>query len=62
MKEIIDRFGVRNNKFWEEIIHLLPLHYLVTDWMVNKDMALHKITELFTELFSAYPNMTSKFR
>jgi hypothetical protein len=25
-------------------------------------MALHKITELYTEWFSVYPNITSKFR
>jgi hypothetical protein len=25
-------------------------------------MTLHKITELYTELFSVYPNITSKFR
>jgi hypothetical protein len=25
-------------------------------------MALHKITEFYTEFFSDYPNITSKFR
>jgi hypothetical protein len=25
-------------------------------------MTLHKITEFYTELFSVYPNITSKFR
>jgi hypothetical protein len=25
-------------------------------------MTLHKITEYYTELFSVYPNITSKFR
>jgi hypothetical protein len=30
--------------------------------MVYKDMTLHKITEFYTELFSVYHNITSKFR
>jgi hypothetical protein len=25
-------------------------------------MTLHKITEFYTEMFSVYPNITSKFR
>jgi hypothetical protein len=29
--------------------------------MVYKDITLHKITEFYTEWFSIYPNITSKF-
>jgi hypothetical protein len=53
---------ISNKNLWNELFRLPFLRYFTPGKVVSKDMTLHRITELCTELLSVCSNLNSKLR